>query len=90
MAIKTQMLLNKDKDLAYFLNAYKPIFAANGAAATCDLEAFGTDSTSGQYTPSNYIDLFRNVIPFITSTTRRIHKNFRAGISALHTAMYVY
>ena len=56
MAIKTQMLLNKDQDLAYFLNAYKPIMAANGAAATCDLESFTTNATNPQFTPANIMD----------------------------------
>ena len=79
MAIKTQMLLNKDQDLAYFLNAYKPIFAANGAAATCDLESFTTNAVNPQFTPANIMDVFKGVIPFITSTTRRIHRNFRAA-----------
>ena len=77
MAIKTQMLLNKDQDLAYYLNAYKPVFAANGASATCDLESFTTNATNPQFTPANILDVFKGVIPFITSTTRRIHRNFR-------------
>jgi hypothetical protein len=63
MAIKSQMLLNKDQDLAYFLNAYKPTFAANGAAATCDLESFTTNAVNPQFTPANIMD--KTNCPFI-------------------------
>lgn len=79
MIIKTQMLLNKDQDLAYFLKSYEPQMAANGAASVCDLLAFTTNSTNPEFAPANIIDVFKGVIPFIASTTRRIHKNFRAA-----------
>ena len=79
MAIKTQMLLNKDQDLSMFLQAYEPNFAANGAASVVDLRAFTTGAHNAQFSPRNVIDVFKGVIPFISATTRRIHKNFRAA-----------
>jgi hypothetical protein len=77
MGIKTQMLLNKDQDLAYFLGKYEADMRSNGAAAFCDLEAF--NNASGSFTPSNITDIFKGVVPFITALTRRIHKNFRGA-----------
>jgi len=75
-AIKSQMLANKDYDLATYLSSYEPEFAANGTAKTVDLAQFVV--AGGDYTPANVLDVFKGVIPAISAISRRIRKNFRA------------
>ena len=45
LAIKQQILLNKDWDLQYYLGAYESDMIANGASASFDLDTFTTNST---------------------------------------------
>lgn len=76
LAIKTQILLNKDWDLQYYLQAFESEMAANGAAATFDLDQFNV--ASQQIQPNNVMDIFKSVIPYINTITRTIRRNFRA------------
>jgi len=75
MAIKQQMLLNKDYDLAHFFNIYEPEMKSLGSFSSVDLNKF---LTSGDFRPANSMDVFKGVIPAISYVTRRIRRNFRA------------
>lgn len=77
LAIKHQILLNKDFDLAFFLSTFEPEMAANGASITVDLVSFR--DTKNFISPNNVIDIFRSVIPAISGISRTIRKNFRAA-----------
>lgn len=76
LAIKNQMLLNKDRDLAYFLSNNESIFAANGSAQIFDLSKFET--AANNFTPANITDIFKGVVPYITTVNRNIRRIFRA------------
>jgi hypothetical protein len=69
-------LLNKDWDLQYYLSAYEAEMTANGAARTFDLDLWKSGGSITQ--PQNVIDIFKSVIPYISSVSRTIRKNFRA------------
>jgi hypothetical protein len=88
MAIKNQMLYNKDCDLAFLLRTHEPQFIANGSAATYKMTDYMTSGAG--FTPSNVLDVFKGVIPHITSVNRNIRKVFRADpqyiITGLKTA----
>lgn len=87
-AIKTQILLNKDQDIATFLNAYEPVMRENNAYATVDLSEFVTSAS--QYRPTSPLDVFKGVIPTINAIARIIHLNYRAApqylVSGLKTS----
>jgi len=88
MAIKNQMLYNKDYDLAYYLGIYEPEYARFGSTATFDMSK-GLVS-SNNFTPANVLDVFKGIIPNIVSVNRNIRKVFRAEpqflIAGLKTA----
>jgi hypothetical protein len=90
MAIKNQILYNKEADLAYYLRVHEPVFNANGSAATYNMAAFTAAGGAGNFTPANVLDIFKGVIPHITSVNRNIRKLFRADpqyiVAGLKTA----
>ena len=73
-AIKRQIMLNKDQDLAFFLAAAEGDMAANGAAQTMNLANYQLGS--GQFEPNKVMDVFKAVIPKIALLTGIIRKNF--------------
>jgi hypothetical protein len=88
MAIKNQMLYNKDYDLAYYLGIYEPEYKALGSYSTFDMDNYVASGT--HFTPSNVLDVFKGVIPCITTVNRNIRKVFRAEpqflVAGTHTA----
>lgn len=88
MAIKNQMLYNKDYDLAYYLGMYEPEYKAFGSYSTFDMGNYV--ASSGSFSPSNILDIFKGIIPSITTVNRNIRKVFRAEpqylIAGMHTA----
>jgi len=84
-AIKTQILLNKDWDLAYFLEAAEPELAYWGAAQAINITKFA--DTEGILSPRNIIDIFKSVSPRIAMINRVIHRNFRAVPQFLVTGL---
>ena len=73
-AIKRQIMLNKDTDLAYFLLAAEADMATNGTALTLNLSDY--DTTGGKFQPENIIDVFKSVIPRIAILSGMIRRNF--------------
>jgi len=73
-AIKRQIMLNKDTDLAYFLAAAESEMGANGASSSLNIGNY--DVTGGQFAPENIIDIFKAVIPRIAIVAGIIRKNF--------------
>ena len=84
MAIKHQMLYNKDYDLAWMLQVHEPQFAAAGSSSTYDLAKY-LSSGVGNLTPASIIDVFRGIVPHITNVNRNIRKMFRADPQYLVT-----
>lgn len=76
-AIKRQILLNKDQDLAYFLEAAEPEMAANGTAMTINFDEFVAQNNSNyQFRPTNVMQLMQNLIPRIATCVSYIRRNF--------------
>lgn len=73
-AIKRQILLNKDADLAFFLAAAEGDMAANNAAESLNLANF--DITGGKFEPDNPLNVFKAVIPKIAIVAGNIRRNF--------------
>jgi hypothetical protein len=73
--IKTQVLLNKDQDLAGFLKAYEADMQTNGSFAKLDLARY---DDRGEFTPSNILDVFKSIIPIVSMVARKIKTNYRA------------
>jgi hypothetical protein len=63
-------------ELGYYLQAYEPEMTANGAARTFDLDLFKQSGSIIQ--PNNVLDIFKSVIPMLSSISRQIRQNFRA------------
>ena len=76
LAIKQQMLLNKDFELGYYLGAYEAEMRSNGASRLLDFVQYR--SINNSITPNSVMDIFKSVIPMISSVSRTIRKNFRA------------
>ena len=87
-AIKRQILLNKDFDIAYFLNLSETEMATAGSHQVVDLDQFAVGA--GDYRPANVLDIFKGVIPYINTVTRNVERNFRAApqylVAGLKTA----
>jgi len=87
-AIKTQIMLNKDQDISYFLQSNEIKMQENGAYQSVDLDRFTL--TGAEFRPSNILDVLKGVIPHINSVARIIHRNFRAApqyvVAGLKTA----
>ena len=84
-AIKAQMLLNKDWDLAYFLEANESEMAYWGSTQTINLTNF--NDTGAIISPHRIDDIFRALAPRIAMVNRVIHRNFRATPQFLITGL---
>lgn len=73
-AVKRQILLNKDTDLAYFLLAAEADMAANGTSLSLNLATY--ENAAGRFEPDNIIDIFKAVIPRIAILSGTIRRNF--------------
>ena len=73
-AVKRQILLNKDTDLAYFLLAAEADMAANGTSLSLTLGDY--DTTGGRFEPNNVVDIFKAIIPRIAIISGTIRRNF--------------
>lgn len=87
MAIKSQMLYNKDYDLAWYLKIHEPQFASFGSSALYNMTQYMVNGTPASFTPSNVLDVFKGVIPHITSVNRNIRRVFRADPQFLVTGL---
>lgn len=87
MAIKNQMLYNKDSDLAYYLQINEPNFASFGSASTFNMSKYMVSGTPSNFTPSNILDVFKGVIPHITTVNRNVRRVFRADPQFLVTGL---
>ena len=76
-AIKRQIMLNKDFDISYFLQMNEPEIINYGAAQTVDFDQFTL--ASGDYKPSNVLDIMKGIIPYCNTVTRTVERNFRAA-----------
>ncbi len=72
-AIKRQVLLNKDYDLAYFLKASEADIAKTGASTNLDLTQF---TAGADYTPANVLDVFKAIIPRVSLIVGTIRRNY--------------
>jgi hypothetical protein len=73
-AIKRQILLNKDGDLAFYLKAAEADMATAGTALTLNLGDY--DNTGSKFEPTSPLDIFKAVIPKISYLTGLIRRNF--------------
>ena len=73
-AIKRQVLLNKDQDLAYFLEASEPDMESNGTAMDLDFNAL--TMAGGQFEPNNVMQLFQNLSPRMATIISYIRRNY--------------
>lgn len=83
LAIKQQILLNKDLDLAYFLGRYENEMVVNGSSRILDLDAYKVGA--GDFRPANTQDVFKSVIPKIASVCYSIFDRFHAEPQILLT-----
>jgi len=84
-AIKSQMMLNKDWDLSYFLEANESEMVYWGAAQSINVTRFADQE--GIISPRTIIDIFKSISPRIAMVNRVIHRNFRAVPQFLLTGM---
>ena len=80
-AIKRQILLNKDYDLAYFLEAAETDMAANNALVHVDMNQFAV--SGGSYTPSGVVDILKGVVPFVSTLKTNSFSLTNTMVSAL-------
>lgn len=73
-AIKRQISLNKDYDIVYMLKAHEAEMASFGAKFTVDLDNFKGDSN---YKPTTPIDVFKAIIPHISTLAGVIKSNYQ-------------
>jgi hypothetical protein len=78
-AIKTQIMLNKDFDIAFLLESKHAIMQTNAAYATVDMNDWRSGATGDDkaYRPTNILDAVKNILPYINSVSRNIYRNFR-------------
>ena len=84
-AIKTQILLNKDWDLAYFLEAAEVEMNDNGTYQSINLGTYFDNS--GVISPRNLVDIMKSVTPRISMVNTVIFRNFRAEPQFLLTGL---
>jgi len=75
-AIKAQVMLNKDWDLGYFLEAAESEMAYWGS--TQDINITNFNDMGAILSPTSFVDIFRSIIPKVAMINRVIHRNFRA------------
>lgn len=73
-AIKRQILLNKDQDLAYFLEAAEPDMERNGTALDINFDEF--TGAGGHFDPNNVIQLMQNLTPRVATIISYIRRNY--------------
>lgn len=73
-AIKRQVLLNKDQDLAYFLEAAEPDMEANGTSMTINFDDF--TNSGGHFDPNNVMQLMQNLTPRVATIISYIRRNY--------------
>ncbi|MFW6219365.1 MAG: hypothetical protein ACOC33_00725 [bacterium] len=73
-AIKRQVLLNKDQDLAYFLEAAEPDMEANGTSMTINFDDF--TNAGGHFDPNNVMQLMQNLTPRVATIISYIRRNY--------------
>ncbi len=87
-AIKRQILLNKENDLAYFLAAAEADMAANGTAQSLNLADY--ERMGNKFEPDTAMDVFKAVIPKIAFLVGAIRRNYNMYpsyiVSGLKTA----
>jgi len=86
-AIKRQILLNKDLDLAYALETAEGDIANNGASFNVDLANYDANGGTGNYTPANVLDVIKAVIPRVSTAVGVIRRNFNMYPSYLVTGI---
>ena len=74
-AIKRQILLNKDFDLAYQLKIHEPELKRDGAYFTVNLTDY--NSSANSYTPNNIYDVMKAVIPYISTAISSVYKRMQ-------------
>lgn len=84
-AIKAQILLNKDHDLAYFLEANESEMSYWGAVQDINITNF--NDTGAIISPHTIVDIFKSIVPRIAMVNRVIHRNFRATPQFLITGL---
>jgi hypothetical protein len=84
-AIRLQMLLNKDFDLSYYLQAHEPEMAANNASLILDFDKYKVSAE--EFSPNNVLDVFKSVVPMISSIRRVVRQNFRADPQYILTGL---
>lgn len=84
-AIKQQIVLNKDFDMAYFLQSALPEMTANGTVQTFNLGKYMDNG--GVMSPHNLIDIMKSLAPRIAMVNTVIHRNFRAEPQFLVTGL---
>jgi len=75
-AIKRQILLNKDFDLAYFLGAAETDINNFGAKLVVDLDQYTAQAGAGDYTPDGVHQVLKAVVPRISTLMSIIRKNY--------------
>jgi len=84
MAIKQQIMLNKDFDIGFFLQAAETDMAAFGSSATVDLAAFASGGAAGLQ-PESSQAIFASVLPALATVNRSVRRNHRADPQYLLT-----
>ena len=84
-AIKQQIVLNKDFDMAYFLEAAEPEMNANGTLMNFNLGEY--QDQRGVMSPRNLLDIMKSIAPRIAMVNTVIHRNFRAEPQFLVTGL---
>lgn len=73
-AIKRQVLLNKDYDLAYFLKASQADVDKAGASTTLDLSTYS--GSNSDFVPDTPLDIFKAIIPRVSLLMGIIRRNY--------------
>jgi len=84
MAIKQQIMLNKDFDISFFLQAAEPDMLALGSAATVDLAAYASGGAKGMQ-PDSPQNIFSAVLPALATVNNSVRRNHRADPQYLLT-----
>jgi len=92
-AIKRQILLNKDFELAYLLKISEIDMQKQGAKQTLDLEQYSAAGGTGEYTPASVLDVLKAIVPRISTLYSTIRRNFNMypqyAVTGLKTAAYI-
>lgn len=84
-AIKRQILLNKDFELAYFLKAAENEMGQFGARLNLNLDNYAY--SAGDYMPSTPVDVLKAIIPNISSLSSQIRRNYHMYPSYIVTGL---